>query len=344
MGAFDARHLSAEAQEDLRRRVIHAVAEGAVKPAVAARLFGVARASVYNWLQEYYTGGYRALAPRPRGRPHEGHLKGYHAATIVRLLTRRCPSQLHLPFALWSREAIQQLIERRTGLHLSVWTVGRYLKHWGFTPQKPLRRAYEQDPKAVRRWLKKEYPAIRRQAQREQAEIHWADEMGLRSQDQRGRSYGRRGHTPVIPGTGQRFGCNMISTITNRGQLNFMVFEETFRNPVLLRFLRRLIRQVKRKVFVILDRHPVHQANAVRRWVEQHANQIRLFPLPTCSPELNADEYLNQDVKSNAVGRRRAHDKQEMLLDLRSYLQSTQRQPDVVKGFFRHPSVKYAQD
>jgi transposase len=119
-------------------------------------VFGVARSSVCNWLADFYTGGDRALAPRPRGRPRETRLEGYQAATIVRLLTHRCPSQLHLPFALWTREAVQQLIAQRTGLHLSVWTVGRYLNRWGFTPQKPLRRAYEQDPKAVRHWLETE--------------------------------------------------------------------------------------------------------------------------------------------------------------------------------------------
>jgi transposase len=344
MRASDARHLCAAAQHDLRRRVIHAIVDCSLKPAVAARLFGVGRTSIYNWLQGYYAAGYRALASHPRGRPHESKLKGHQAATIVRLVTRRFPSQLHLPFALWSREAIQQLIAQRTGLPLSVWAVGRYLKHWGFTPQKPLRRAYEQDPKAVRRWLEQAYPAIRERAKQEKAEIHWLGEMGLRSQDQRGRGYGRRGHTPVIPCTSQRFGCNLISTITNRGHLTFMVFEESFRTPVLLRFLRRLIRQARRKLFVILDRHPVHQARAIERWVQQHASQMRVFPLPTASPELNPDEYLNQDVKSNAVGEQRPHNKHEMLGDLRSYMRSTQRQPEIVKSYFKHPSAKYARN
>jgi transposase len=343
MGTFDGRQLSAEGQQDLRRRVIHAIVHESVKPARAARLFGVARSAIYGWLQDYFTGGFRALTSRPRGRPHEGRLKGYQAATIVRLLTRRCPSQLQLPFALWTREAVQQLIAQRVGLDLSVWTVGRYLKHWGFTPQKPLRRAYEQDPKEVRRWLEQEYPAIRAQARREKAEIHWGDEMGLRSQDQRGRSFGRRGDTPVIPGTGQRFGCNLISTISNGGRMAFMVFSEAFSGRVLLRFLRRLLRQTKRKVFLIWDRHPVHQAAAVNRWLEARANRIRVFELPTYSPELNPDEYLNQDAKSNTLGRQRPHDKQEMLADLRSYLRSTQRRPDIVNSYFKHPSVTYTQ-
>jgi len=235
------------------------------------------------------------------------------------------------------------LIARRTGLHLSVWTVGRYLDHWGFTPQRPLRRAYEQNPAAVRRWLERDYPAIRERARRENAEIHWEDEMGVRSQDQRGRSYGRRGHTPAIPGTGKRFGCNLISTITNRGQMSFMVFQESFRSSVLLQFLRRLIRQTKRKVFLIWDRHPVHEAAAVDRWLRGHAARIEVFPLPTYSPELNPGEYLNQDVKSNAVRRRRPHDKPEMMLDLRTYLRSTQGHPEIVRSYFRHRSTKYAQ-
>ena len=342
MRTFDARHLSAEAQGDLRRRVVRAIVRDSVKPAVAARLFSVARSSVYNWLADFYTGGDRALAPRPHGRPRESQLEGYQSATIVRLLTHRCPSQLHLPFALWTREAVQQLIAQRTGLRLSVWTVGADLNHWGFTPQRPLRRAYEQVPAAVRRWLARDYPAIRERARREKAEIHWEDEMGVRSQDQRGRSYGRRGHTPTIPGTGQRFGCNMISTVTNRGQMSFMIFQESFRNSVLLRFLQRLVRQAKRKVFLIWDRHPVHQAAAVERWLRGHAAQIEVFPLPTYSPELNPGEYLNQDVKSNAVRRRRPHDKPEMMLDLRSYLHSTQGHPEIVRSYFRHRSTKYA--
>jgi hypothetical protein len=236
------------------------------------------------------------------------------------------------------------LIAQRTGWHVSVWTVGRYLDHWGLTPQRPLRRAYEQDPEAVRRWLEQDYPAIRERARREKAEIHWEDEMGARSQDQRGRSYGRRGQTPAIPGTGRRFGCNLISTITNRGEMAFMVFEESFRSPVLLRFLRRLIRQAKRKIFLIWDRHPVHEAAAVERWLRGHAARIEVFPLPTYSPELNPDEYLNQDVKSNAVRRRRPHNKPEMMLDLRSYLRSTQGHPEIVRSYFRHRSTKYAQD
>jgi len=235
-----------------------------------------------------------------------------------------------------------QLLAQRFDLHVSVWTVGRYLAKWGFTPQKPLRRAYEQDTAAVQQWLVSAYPALRRQAKAEKAEIHWGDEMGMRSDHQVGTSYGRRGHTPTIPGTGKRFGCNMISAITNRGQLRFMVFKQRFTTPVFLTFLRRLVRQVARKAFLIVDGHPVHRAKAVKQWVAEHADQLRLFYLPGYSPKLNPDELLNQDVKSNAVGRCRPRDQKQMIHGVRTYLRSTQRRPDIVQNYFHQEDVRYA--
>jgi transposase len=338
----DARRLPPAAQEELRRRVVRAVQQQGMRPSKAARVFGVSRASIYNWTAAVAQGGQGALKAHKRGPKGGSRLAGWQAATIVRLIEDRCPDQLKLPFALWTREAVADLIEKRFDLRVSVWTAGRYLKRWGFTPQKPIRRAYERNPEAVARWLREEYPAIQRQAKAEGAEIHWGDEMGMRSDHQAGTSYGRRGQTPVIPGTGQRFGCNLLSTITNRGQLSFMVFRERFTTPVLIRFLRRLLRQRRRTVFLILDGHPVHRAKAVGRWVEEHAPRIRLFFLPGYSPELNPDEYLNNDVKANAVGRRRPPNPPAMLRNVRGYLRSTQRQPDVVRAYFRHPDVQYA--
>jgi transposase len=339
---FDARRLSPAAQEDLRRRVVHAVVEHKLSKAEAARTFGISRTSVHTWVSAYRRGGERALRSKPRGRPRRSRLAGWQAATAVRLICHRCPDQLGLPFALWTREAVGQLLAQRFGLHVSVWTVGRYLKQWGFTPQKPLRRAYEQDPQAVERWLKQEYPAIRRKARKIGAEIHWGDEMGLRSDHQTGTSYGRRGKTPIIPGTGKRFGCNLISTLTNQGRLAFMVFEERFNGKVLIGFLRRLLRHSPRPVFLILDGHPVHGSAKVQQWAAERPDQIRLFTLPGYSPDLNPDEFLNHDIKSNAHGRRRPRTKQELLRNVRSRLRSTQRQPERVKRFFRHQAVQYA--
>jgi len=338
----DTRRLSPTGQEDLRRRVVQAVVEQGLSKSVAARMFGVSRTSVHHWVDKFRSRGARGLTSKPRGRPRGSRLKGHQAATIVRLISDRCPDQLKLPFALWTREAVGQLIRERYGVQLSISTVGRYLRRWGFTPQKPIRRAYERDPAKVKKWLDEEYPAIRRRAKREKAEILWGDEMGLRSDHQTGTSYGRKGKTPVIPGTGQRFSCNMISTITNQGRLTFMMFKKRFTANVMIQFLRRLVRQAKRKVFLIIDGHPVHRSRKVKHWVENHKQQIRLIQLPGYSPDLNPDELLNQDVKSNALGRRRPSNQTEMIDDVRSYLRSTQRQPAVVKNYFQHETVLYA--
>ena len=337
----DARSLAPSAQEVLRERAVRAVLAGKSQ-AEMSRLLGVSEQAVYLWMHRYRKGGLDALRARKRGRPAINRLKPHQAATVVRMITDRCPDQIKMPFALWTREAVRDRMVRKFGIRLSVWTVGRYLRRWGFSPQKPIRRAYEQNPVEVRKWMKKEYPAIRAGAKRQGATIFWGDETGMRSDHQAGRSWGRRGQTPVIPGTGKRFRCNMISAITNRGKLAFMVFEGGFNTPVFVIFLRRLIRHSKRKVFLIVDEHPVHVSGLVARWVKRHHQQLHLFFLPGYSPDLNPDELLNQDVKTNAVGRRRPRNKAELMKNVRRYLWSTQHRPMKVRNYFHEPHVRYA--
>jgi transposase len=346
MQVNDTRTLSPAAQEALRRRVVASlVGPQALNITEAARTFHVSRTSVHAWRTAYERDGEAGLASGQPGRPRQPRLTRAQTAQALRLIRDRCPDQLRLPFALWTREAVGQLLQAQFGLEVSVWTVGRYLKAWGLTPQKPLRRAYEQDPVAVERWLKVEYPALVRRAKVEKALIHWGDEMGLRSDHQTGTSYGIKGQTPVIPGTGKRFGCNMISAITNRGQLSFMLFKQHFTNPVFLAFLGRLLRQPhlrRRKCFLIVDGHPVHKSAAVRRWLGQRRDRIELFLLPGYAPELNPDELVNQDVKSNALGRQRPANQQQMMHLTRTYLRSTQRRPDIVRSYFEEAHVRYA--
>jgi transposase len=338
----DARFLSPEAQEYIRLHAVKAIVDG-MKQVEAVRVFGVSRAAIGKWMSSYRRGGLRALRARPRGRPKgQGRLKGWQAAQIVRTITDRTPDQVKLPFVLWTREAVAALVERRFGVRVSLMTIGRWLRRWGFTPQKPVRRAWERNPKEVEHWLKVRYPKVRQEAKAEGAQIHWGDEMGLRSDHQAGTTYGRKGHTPVIPGPGQRWRCNMLSTVTNQGTLRFMVFKRRFRAEVFIEFLRRLVRSAGRKVYLIVDAHPVHKSAEVERWVRKHRRQIRMIFLPTYSPDLNPDEFLNNDVKANAVGRCRPASRQEMIAGVRTYLRSTQRHPEIVKSFFRPPSVRYA--
>ena len=339
--ARDARSLPATAQEDLRRKAVAAVRSG-MSQVEAARVFGVTRQAVGRWVSTSREKGVGALRAKRRGRPAEIQLSADEAAWVRRQILSRTPDQLALKFFLWTREAVRDLIEAEFGVGLSVWTVGRYLKAWGFTPQKPIRRAFEQNPVEVRRWLNQTYPGIRAAALREKAEIYWADETGMRSDHAAGRSYGRRGHTPVIRSSGQRFGCNMISAITNRGRLYFMVFGQEFRAPVFVKFLERLLRQIRRKIFLILDGHPVHRSRIAKAWFASNQRRLRVFFLPGYSPELNPDELLNQDVKTNAVGRKPPVDADDLMANVRGFMQSKQRTPEIVRSYFRGRHVSYA--
>jgi transposase len=341
----DARSLSAEAQEDLRRRVVNAVRRQGIRKSHAARLFDVSRQAIDNWLTMVEDGGLAAIKARRRGRPVASGVAKAHQRRIVREICDRCPDQLKLPFALWTREAVAQLIERHSGRRVSAWTAGRYLARWGFTPQKPVRRAYERDPAAVTHWREHQYPAIRRRAKRENALILWGDEMGLRSDDAVGRTYAPRGCTPVVPATGQRFGCSMISALSNVGKLWFMVFTCRFNAAVFIRFLDRLLRSTgKRKLMLIVDSHPVHKAVRVRQWINakpSRADRLELIFLPGYSPELNPDELVNQDTRQ-AMRRHRPRSRSQMVSQTRAHLRRRQNQPQVLRHFFHEQHVRYA--
>jgi len=337
----DARSLPSVAQEDLRYKVVAAVAKGMTQTE-AAEVFNVSRFSVFKWNKAHCNGGKVALRSHMRGRPAVSKLKGYEAASIVRIITDSCPEQMKLPFVLWTREAVQMLILRRCKLRLSIWTVGRYLARWGFTPQKPARRAYEKDTAEVKKWLEEEYPAIKKRAMKLKAEIHWEDETGMRSDHQAGTTWAPRGHTPVVSCTGKRFRTNMISSITNRGALAFRIYRCSFTADLFIDFLARLIKFKRRKVFVIVDGHPVHKSEAVQNWVEANESRIEMFFMPGYSPELNPDELLNQDVKTNAVGRQRAKTLYELESNIEQYLIQRQFFPEMVQKYFQKVSVIYA--
>ena len=210
------------------------------------------------------------------------------------------------------------------------------------TPQKPAHRALEQDPVQVREWLEKEYPSIVKQAKKEKGQIWWCDETGLRSDHQSGTTWGEKGQTPIVRASGKRVSCNMISAITNQGGLAFMVFEKSLKTEVFVTFLSRLIKHREPKVFLIMDRHPVHTSKRVREWVAERQNRIRTFFLPAYSPELNPDELLNQDLKRNALRERRPATKKELMNKTRSFMRSKQKRPAKVKRYFEGKYVRYA--
>ena len=343
MNPNDFRTLSPSTQEAIRKRAVQAVLSGQ-RQKNAAKTFGVSPQTMSKWMKLHAEQGEKALKAKPRGRPRGGgRLKPWQCAQLAKTVVDRTPDQARLPgFWLWTRDAVAELIHHRYGVTYSISTVGRLLRRWNMTPQKPARRALEQNPAEVRRWLQDEYPAIRRLAAKEKAEILWGDECGFRSDHQSGTTYGRRGRTPVVARPGKRFGCNMISAVSNRGSLYFRVFTGRFNSRVFIDFARRLIRQAKRKVFLIVDSHSAHKSQMAKDWLKAKKKSIRVFYLPRYSPELNPDEYLNNDVKANASGRRLSRNKEELVRNVRGYLRSTQKQQEVVFSFFREEHIRHA--
>ena len=343
MAQRDARSLPAAAQEEKRRTAIRLRAQGHTFAEIGA-LLGVHWATAHGWWQRYQAGGLEALTAQRRGRRlgTQRTLTPAQERTIQRLVTDKTPDQLKMPFALWTRAAIGALIQQRYGVRMPVRTIGHYLQRWGFTPQKPLKRAYEQRPEAIAHWLTHEYPAIAARAKAEGAEIHWGDETSLSTSDPRGRGFAPRGQTPVLTVVSRRKSVSFLSTVTNQGKVRFMVLEGPLSAQILIRFLRRLIRDANRRVFVILDNLNVHRAAKVRAWVAAHCDAIALFYLPPYAPELNPDEYLNGDLKLGVARRAPARTKPELFKVARSHFRMLQRRPARVRRFFEHPRVNYA--
>ena len=339
----DPRSLSPEAQEALRRRAAEMVLGQGQKIGSTAQLMGVSRMSVSTWVNAARSGGEAALAAQKRGRkPGHTLLSAAQTRRVLEWVRDSCPDQLKLPFFLWTQESVQVLIKRRLGIAVSRSTAGRLMRANGFSSQKPTRRALEQDQAAVDQWLKEEYPAIAARAKAEKAVILWGDETGMRSDHQTGTSYSPVGKTPVIDGTGKRFKCHMISALSNRGQLQFMIFKENFNTGVCLTFLRRLLKNNRRKVVLIWDGHPVHGSAAVAQFVAENMGKLEVHRLPTYSPDLNPDELVNNDVKSNALGRKRPRTQQQMIRHIRAHMQKRQNDPALVRRFFQEESVRYA--
>lgn len=342
-GVRDARRLSPEAQEDLRRRVVAAV-HGGMAQVEAAGVFAVSPQSVSRWMRAWQKRGSKGLATRRRGRK-SGEQKALSARRQRKLqyaVAGHTPAAFGLTGLVWTRKAVAELIRVRHGIVLSLRTVGHYLRSWGLSPQKPIRRAYEQDPESVRRWLEADYPTIAARARREGAVVLWLDQTGIRSDAAVGVTWAPVGKTPVVGKTGKRFSVNAMCAIGNKGELYFTVYTGSFNAGVFLPFLERLTRHLDRKVHLIVDGHPVHRRKTVRQWIANHTEAIEMHFLPGYSPELNPDEILNANLKRTVSTGTAPKSRDELERAVRSFLHRLQKLPDRVRSYFGKPEVRYA--
>ena len=254
------------------------------------RVMGFARTVIYDWLNKYRAGGIEALRALPiPGRPPK--LTEQQRAWVYRTVTQNNPLQLQFEFALWTRAMVRDLIRQNCGVTLSLASVGRLLRSLGLTPQRPVRRAIEQVPAKVREWLTVDYPAIQAKARKAGAQIFFADEAGVRSNSHHsGTTWAPMGQTPVVPATGKRFGLNLVSAVSPQGVLRFMVVDGRMTAVRFIAFLKRLLHNQTRPIFLIVDQHSSHRAKAVQEFVASTDGHLELFFLPPYSPELNPDE------------------------------------------------------
>ena len=340
----DARKLKPEAQFEVRRQAVRYYEQGFSHRKIAS-LLEVDKNTVGKWIRTFKAKGIQALKPQKRG-PKEGvhtKLSKEQQQSIRRKIIDKTPEQYKMPFALWSREAVTDLIKKDTGLELDRRLVGEYLKRWGFTPQRPAKQAYRRNDKKVKEWLEKEYPEIESKAKKENAQIHWADEAGVKSHDHRGSGYSLKGQTPIRKHNPVVEKVNMISSVTNLGELKWMCYEESFTYQVFHRFLKKLINEAQgKKIIVILDNLRIHHSKVIKRWTRRYSKFIELRFLPSYCPDLNPDEYLNCDLKTELSKRPEKRDKGNWRPSVENCLRMLEQNPQRIASYFEAKSIQYA--
>ena len=336
---IDARKLPREVLEE-KRRMAHQLRKRGMTRVEIGEMVEVHADTVGRWLKldknnlQVNRGGRKLGEARQLTTDEEKSLK--------KKIVDQTPDQFKLSYALWTRRSVQELIAQDTNKSLPIRTVGEYLKRWGMTPQKPQKRAYEQRAPEVKKWLEEEYPQIQAQAKRENAEIYWGDETGLRNDCQHERGYAPKGKTPTIKLNANRDSINMISAITNQGKVRFRFFKGTMNSDVLIDFFVRLLKDAKRKVIMILDNLRVHHCAPVKEWLEKHKAMIEVFYLPAYSPELNPDEYLNCDLKAGVHSGIPARNGKQLQEKAAKHMRMLQRKPNRVKKYFQNSNINYA--
>jgi transposase len=336
----DGRKLSHETLEEMRMRAVRAV-EGGESPERVIAALGFSRARIYEWLAAYREGGIEALRAKPvPGRPRK--LDGKALQWIYQIVTLKNPMQMKFEYALWTREMVRELIRERFSVRLSEVSVGRLLRKLGLSPQRPLARAYQRDPEMVDAWLREHFPAIQKEAKRLGAHIFFADEANVRSDYHSGTTWAPVGQTPVVERTGARHTLNMISAISPRGELRFMCHEGKFNALLFIEFINRLLMNRTTPIFLIVDGHPVHRATAVKKFIADNHERIRMFRLPSYSPDLNPDELVWAHVKHHKIGKIAITGPDQMKQYVIGFLRSLQKTPALVRALFQHPAVRYA--
>ena len=335
--------MGSKGQHELRKTIIRMLKDGKRGKEIAKEL-GVSEGRVSNVKKLYATGGAKALKPAKRGRPAGKNkvLTPEQEREIQKIIVDKTPEQMRFRECMWTRNNIRQMIKEKYGIDIKLSTLGYYLARWGFTVQRPVKRAYKQDEQKIDKWLNSEFPGITDRAEKEDAEIFFGDETNIQNTANYARGYAPKGQTPVIQTEAKKLKIEMLSAISKRGKLHFLLYKDSMNSEKLIDFMTRLITDSKRKVFLVLDNLRVHHSKTVTAWLEEHKSQIELFFLPPYAPEYNPDELLNSDIKRYAGAKQSPRSQVELernVQDRLDYLSST---PAHIAAFFHAPFTCYA--
>ena len=323
----------------MRQQAVKAVMSGQSATSVAAAM-GVNIRTLFRWLSDFACGGQNALLAKSIPGPPP-KVTSEELRWIAETVRDKSPWQMKLEFGLWTLSLIGEVIYRQFRKRLTKPSVGRIMRILGFTPQKPLYRAWQQDPLLVEKWQAEAFPALKAEAKQAGAVIYFADEAGVRSDFRAGTTWAPCGETPIVKATGRRFGLNMISAVSARGDFRFMVHEGSVTAKVFREFLRRLMRGAAQPIILVVDGHPIHKAKLVKDYVALQEGKLKLVLLPPYSPQLNPDEQVWGYIKPR-VAKQIPENKLELKTFVIAALRHLQKLPELLKSFFRHPECRYA--
>lgn len=339
----DGRKLDHKTLEHLRKLAVRRVVVGGERPSFVMKSLGFCRTSMYRWLHEYKESGYDALVESIAKGP-EPKLSEKQRQQVRRWILGKDPRQYGLDYGLWTRKIVQELIRDRMGIDLGLTAVGRLLASLEITPQKPLRRAYERDPKAVQAWLDKVYPALKKRAKREKAQIFFSDEAGFQSDPTLGKTYGLKGQTPVVQTSGQRQSINAISAVNAQGAFWAMTYDGRLNAESFVLFLKNFMKGRRNRVFLVVDGHPAHRAKGAKKYIESLKGRLELHFLPPYAPDLNPDEFVWHHMKANGVSKKPLKKNESLRRRVENDLRDLSSNPKLIRSLFNAKSVVYARD
>lgn len=343
MAKIDGRSLAHKALEHMRILAVKRVVEDGEEPSEVMRSLGLCRTSIYPWLRKFHEEGWDALVERIAQGP-EPKLNEKQRQRVKRWILGKDPRQYGFDFGLWTRRIVQSLIQEKLKVELGLTAVGRLLASLEITPQKPLRRAYERDPVAVDLWVKETYPRLKKRAKRLGATTFFLDEAGFQSDPPLGRTYGLKGHTPVVVTSGQRQRINVISAVTARGEFWAATYTGKLNAEAFVAFLQDFMKGRSGTVFLVVDGHPAHKAKVVQRYLQSLEGRLELHFLPPYAPDLNPDEFVWSHMKTNGVSKRPLKKNESMRKRVEEDLANIKKDRKLVRSFFCAASVAYAKD